>query len=137
MRIIILAVAFMAGCAAAPQQPKPVIPPLHTEQSAPTYRVPPTDDAASQAFLDQEIERKGRPPEPPPAPPIGGEMVYRDRYVVPQGYYEDPAAAFPWSTAYGASIGALIGYGSDHTGKGAAIGAGIGFLFDLGRWGGF
>ena len=137
MRTTILAVAFMAGCAAAPQQPNPVIPPPYVEQSVPTYRVPPTDEAASQAFLQQEIERKGRPPEPPPAPPIGGDVVFRDRYVVPQGYYEDPAAAFPWSTAYGASIGALIGYGSDNAGEGAAIGAGIGFLFDLGRWGGY
>lgn len=137
MRTAILAVAFLAGCSAVRQQPEPVIPPPHTDQSRPVYRVPPTDDAASQAFLEREIERKGRPPELPPAPPIGGATVFRDRYVVPQGYYEDPAAAFPWSTVYGASIGALIGYGYDDPGEGAAIGAGIGFLFDLGRWGGY
>ena len=134
MRVTILAVAFMAGCAAAPQQTDPVIPPPIVDESTPEYRVPLTDDAASQAWLEQEIERKGRPPELPPAPPIGGGTAYRDRYVAPEGYYEDPAAAFPWSTAYGASIGALIGYGSDNAGEGAAIGAGIGFLFDLGRW---
>ncbi len=110
-----------------------MIPPLHTEQSQPRFKVPPTDETATQAFLEQEIQRKGKPPEPPPAPPGGDRTVYLDRYVVPQ-QVGDPADAFPWATAYGASVGALIGYGSDHSGEGAAIGAGIGFLFDLGRW---
>ena len=127
----------LAGCAAPYQlPPDPVIPPPFNQPPQRDYRVPDTDETASQAFLEQEIERKRQSepvPDPVPAPPVVDRTVYVDRYVA-QGT-SDPAGAFPWGTIYGASVGALIGYGSDHEGEGAAIGAGIGFLFDLGRWG--
>ena len=133
MRTAVLSLVFLTACSTPPPAVQPDIPPPHTNQSRPVYRVPPTDDAASQAFLEQEIQRKGKPPEPPPSPRLETEVVYRDRYVVPQ-QYQQPVDLFPWATAYGASVGALIGSASHDTGEGAAIGAGIGFLFDIGRW---
>lgn len=125
----------LAACSAPPQIPAdPVIPPPYRQQVRP-YRVPETNDTATQAYLEQEIERRGRVPEPPPARPRERvETVYLDRYVPVQQPASDPAAAFPWATAYGASVGAIIGSTSCDAGEGAAIGAGIGFLFDLGRW---
>lgn len=134
MRAAILFFA-LAACSAPPRVPDdPVIPPPYRQQPERDYRVPATNDTASQEYLEQEIQRRGRVPEPPPAPPRERvQTVYLDRYV-PAQPARDPAAAFPWATAYGASIGAIIGSTSYDTGEGAAIGAGIGFLFDLGRW---
>ena len=125
----------LAGCSAGPeyQMSYPVIPPPYITPQDRHFTVPQTDETASREFLEQEIARKARPPEPPPAPPAMDRTVYLNRVVYPETY-EDPAAAFPWATLYGASIGALIGSNSHDTGEGAAIGAGIGFLLDLGRW---
>lgn len=129
----------LAACSAPPQLPEdPVIPPPFEQQDDQTYRVPETDETASQAYLEREIQRRGkleeRPP-PPPQPKTEVRTVYLDNYN--RAYEQpvrDPAAAFPWATAYGASVGAIIGSASYDAGEGAAIGAGIGFLFDLGRW---
>ncbi len=42
-------------------------------------------------------------------------------------------STFPVNTAIGAGLGAIIGRRSHHSGRGAAIGAGIGLLLDLAR----
>ncbi len=41
---------------------------------------------------------------------------------------------FPWSTAVGAGLGAVIGHQSGRRDRGLAWGAGLGLLFDLDRW---
>ncbi len=55
-------------------------------------------------------------------------------YVQPY-YYRSRGhrSTFPVNTAIGAGIGAIIGHQSHHRDRGAAIGAGIGLLFDLAR----
>lgn len=62
-----------------------------------------------------------------------GEPVYYQHH---QGYYghSRPRSTFPWNTAVGAGLGAVIGHQSGRRDRGAAIGAGIGLLFDLARW---
>ncbi|HLQ36358.1 MAG TPA: YMGG-like glycine zipper-containing protein [Planctomycetota bacterium] len=120
-----------------------------------------TDEAATQRWLQQQIEdRNAVNPERAPEP-IYQEVertVYVDRPVYyrgcdPYGYgysydydscgrpvYEPRyygyrrGTDFPINTALGAGLGAIIGNQSHRSGRGAAIGAGIGLLFDLGRW---
>ena len=125
----------LTGCSAGPEYRMNdlVIPPPYVATQDRRFTVPQTDETASQEFLEQEIVRNARPPEPPLLPPAVDRMYYPNRYI-PQETSEDPTAAFPWATLYGASIGALIGSTSHDAGEGAAIGAGIGFLLDLGRW---
>jgi hypothetical protein len=111
---------------------------------------PDTNDEATKAWLDQTIEqRRAANPDTPPAPlyqtvertvyveqPVRyyggydsynswGEPVYAQRYYRPYRQY----SGFPINTAVGAGIGALVS--RHHRGRGAAIGAGIGLLFDL------
>lgn len=103
------------------------------------------------------------PPPPPPAPPVVERVVpmqwpeeYGWRYGTPaydgygHEYHWGPTwrrpyvsryhhghsvvGALPWYTAYGAGVGALFGRAAGHTGRGAAIGAGVGLLLDMGRW---
>ncbi len=66
-----------------------------------------------------------------------GQPVYHtydcyDSYPV----YRRPVreTAFPVNTLLGAGLGAVIGHQSGRRDRGAAIGAGLGLLFDLGRW---
>ncbi|MCA8964540.1 MAG: glycine zipper family protein [Planctomycetes bacterium] len=63
-------------------------------------------------------------------------MPYDDRYYTPDCRYDDrcETTRFPVNTAVGAGLGAIIGHQSGHRDEGAAIGAGIGLLFDLARW---
>ena len=83
-------------------------------------------------FLGEEIERK----TPPPAPEVRyvERSVYVDRPYSYGPYEYRRRSTFPWGTAYGAGIGAIIGHQSHRTNRGAWIGGGIGLLFDLAHW---
>lgn len=115
-----------------------------------------TDETATKAWLQQTIdERRAMEDQnlPPPPPVVETRTVYVDRYATPYGYgydaygnpiyygssyaYGDPycrpygRGSFPIFTATGATIGAFAN--SRHSrGRNIALGAGIGFLFDLG-----
>ncbi|MFO1054528.1 MAG: glycine zipper family protein [Planctomycetota bacterium] len=99
-----------------------------------------TNEEATRRFLDSEIERRSYV-LPAPQPERVVERVYEPVYV-PQYRYEDVGryeyeryhSRFPWNTAVGAGVGAIIGHQSGHRDRGAAIGAGIGLLFDMARW---
>lgn len=111
-------------------------------------RTGPADSEATRKWLEQEIERNRYvPPPPPPAPApqvvVRREYVPVDRHayhheVYDDGYYvRSPYASrstFPWHTAVGAGLGAVIGHQSGHRSEGAWIGAGYGLLLDLCRW---
>ena len=60
------------------------------------------------------------------------ERVYVDQQLYQQ-QYDHYRSSFPWHTAVGAGIGAIIGNQSDHLEEGAWIGAGVGFLMDAFR----
>lgn len=124
------------------QQPEPM---LDTGTHADRYRTQrqamregtPTDESATELFLDHEIERR-RYVAPAPVPQRIVERIYvtspdpyREHYRHEQRYYR---SRFPWNTAIGAGLGAVIGHQSGRRDRGAAIGAGIGLLFDLARW---
>jgi hypothetical protein len=138
--------------ATAPQDvPQPVV----TEPSMPSthadrYRAPsrsmPTvmSEAATRAYLDRAIEQRRL------AQPVTPPTVVIERPVevtqYPPVYDYDPywqyrqspttrraRSTFPWNTAVGAGLGAIIGHQSGRRDRGAAIGAGIGLLFDLWR----
>lgn len=171
--LLVLA-AIAAGCASAPPAPRPSAPPPRAEQApAPrSVRVPKTDEAATERFLDARIG--GVSAEPEVVPPAGGTSVdaYRQRpprrvtneaateifldheierrryvppvrtepvveqrtvYVEPRVSYVDRRPTLPWATLFGASVGAAVGNASGHSGRGAAIGAGVGLLLDLSR----
>lgn len=111
----------------------------------PRYSVPndtrQSYEPETKRFLENEIERK-TPPPPPPEPEV--RYVYVDRPVSYSrtysydrpGYYERRReSSFPWATAWGAGIGAVIGnQNHHHAGRGAWIGGSIGLLFDIARW---
>lgn len=113
-------------------------------------RTGPADSEATRQWLDQEIERNRYVPPPPPPPPVVTQRVVVRREYVPvrryhyhdevwdDGYYvRSPQASsptFPWHTAVGAGLGAVIGHQYGHRSRGAWIGAGTGLLFDLHRW---
>lgn len=121
----------------------PVAPP------PPRYQVPPDPrqsyEPETKRFLDSEIERK-TPPPPPPVPEV--RYVYERRsydrpYYSYDPYYYDRSyyygrryeSSFPWYTAWGAGLGAVIGnQNHHHAGRGAWIGGGIGLLLDIARW---
>lgn len=97
----------------------------------------PTDEAATELFLDHEIERR-RSAAPVVEPRT---IIVREYGTVPVEVRESwqygrdrYRARFPWNTALGAGLGAVIGHQSGHRDEGAAIGAGLGLLFDLTRW---
>lgn len=113
-------------------------------------RTGPADSEATRKWLDQEIERNRY--VPPPPPPVAEPRVVVRREYVPVGRYHhysrDPwyddgyyvrssyqgSSTFPWHTAVGAGLGAVIGHQSGHRSEGAWIGAGYGLLLDLARW---
>ncbi|MDO8349425.1 MAG: hypothetical protein Q7T30_04255 [Planctomycetota bacterium] len=135
--------------------PVPVItPPALLPRRADPAPLPAPDDAATRAWLDQEIERNRYVPPPPPVEVVE-RIVERPVYVsAPGGYYEpyayepyayrpyyhygsyqrhyDHPTTFPLHTALGAGIGAIVGHQSGHRGRGAWIGGGLGLLMDLG-----
>ena len=111
----------------------------------PRYEVPPDTrqsyEPETKRFLDGEIDRKTPPPEPEV------RYVYVDRsvsyghtYEYDRPYYSHYGyrghrSTFPWYTAWGAGLGAVIGHQHHrHAGRGAWIGGGIGLLLDIGRW---
>lgn len=138
-RAAIIACALAVACA-GPRVPQPEVPPPQPERlstAQPVARTP-TDEAATELFLDHEIERR-RYVAPAPVPSRVVERVYvespadgyRDHYRMEQEYYR---SRFPWNAAVGAGLGAVIGHQSGHRDQGAAIGAGVGLLFDVMRW---
>ncbi len=90
-----------------------------------------TDESATQLFLDHEIARRTYVPPVPQAEQVT-ERVYVDQQLYQQ-QYDHYRSSFPWHTAVGAGIGAIIGNQSDHLEEGAWIGAGVGFLMDAFR----
>ena len=126
------------------QTPAPRLPAPHADR----YRAraqdptPPaaTDEAATNRFLDTEIERR-RTVQAVPEPTYVVERVYEPVYVDRVEYrdvgsweYRQYRSRFPWNTAVGAGLGAIIGHQSGRRDRGAAIGAGVGLLFDIARW---
>jgi len=159
---------------AEPQQPEPTPQPVDDEthvpeqpttelRARPDLQATRTDEAATQAWLEQAIEQRNTAnPNTPPVPlqQIVERRVYVDRpyyggyrpyyyhgvgydewgYPQYEPYYDSyysgvygPRSTFPINTAVGAGIGAIIGHQSGHKGEGAAIGAGVGLLLDLWR----
>ena len=134
-----------------PQSPAPAMPlaPTTAPRPAPPAIAPATDEAATRAWLDQEIERNRYVPPPPPVEerePVAdagriSQVVSDPRYdPYYQPYYrygpryESPPSrgtTFPLNTAVGAGIGAIIGHQSGHRGQGAWIGGSLGLLMDL------
>ncbi|MBK8099905.1 MAG: glycine zipper 2TM domain-containing protein [Planctomycetes bacterium] len=122
----------------------------------------PVDEAATQAWLQQQIERRrAENPEPEPIYRYVEQIVEHPVYVERPVYPSDPysyrglgwdecgepvyvarrrwhhapdCSPFPIHTALGAGIGAIIGHQSHHRDRGALIGGGLGLLLDLGRW---
>lgn len=109
-----------------------------------------TDEEATKAWLRQTIEERRVIEEqnlPPPPPVVETRTVYVDRYSPTYGYgydaYGNPmyvsdpyyrsyrGTSFPYYTVTGATIGAFAN-GCRSNGRDIAIGAGIGFLFDVG-----
>jgi hypothetical protein len=121
-------------------------------------RTGPADSEATRAWLDGEIERNRYVPPPPPPRVerrvVEREVVVRREYVPVRRYYDAwdsceydydrgvyvetrsrrPQPTFPWHTAVGAGLGAVIGHQSGHRSEGAWIGAGYGLLLDIARW---
>ena len=165
----LLSVAF-AACAApqyAERLPAQSAPAMPLANAAPLggsvrpVRAAPMNEAATSAWLDQQIDQNRYVPPPPPPPPpvervevervveqpvyVQERVVYADGYYQPYyygGYYGRPyeyrshrSTTFPLHTALGAGLGAVIGHQSGHRGRGAWIGGGLGLLFDLNsRW---
>jgi len=135
------------------QSPPPVVQP-----QAPPQPAQQTNEEATRAWLDRTIEerRNANPPVPMQQQPVertvyverpypeggasygygydqGGQPVYGP-YSSP-GYGANPYGSFPIHTALGAGMGAVIGNQFHHqSGRGAAIGAGVGLLLDLAHW---
>jgi len=159
--------AALAGCAAPqfaerlPVRPAPALPlapvvPEHQEPRPAQPALPVQDDAATRAWLEQEIERNRYVPPPPPVEVVervverpvyvrDPDQGYRAYHAAPyygyyDGYYDGYGRydrryshnTFPLHTALGAGIGAVIGHQSGHRGRGAWIGSGLGLLIDLG-----
>ncbi len=117
----------------------------------------PTDDDATNAWLRESVDQRRAdyeagvdwqaPAQAPAASTTTVERtVYVDRYVAPVGYgydcygnpiyyggygYRPYRSSFPFYTVTGATIGAFTS-GCHASGRNIAIGAGIGFLFDVG-----
>jgi hypothetical protein len=133
--------------------------PQGAQPQAPQASPPPqqTNEEATRAWLDRTIEERRNanlPPEPLPQQTVertvyvdrpypegdtgygysydrSGQLVY-GQYSSP-GYGYNPS--FPIHTALGAGVGAVIGNQFHHqSGRGAAIGAGVGLLLDLAHW---
>jgi len=141
MRLLIVgSLLFVSACSGVRyvERTGPVSPHVTTEapRSTATGSITPTapiDEAATRAWLDKEIELAPRPEPPVPMVQVVERVVdtagydpYLRRY--PDGYCR---SSFPWNTALGAGIGAVIGHQSGEGGRGAWIGGGIGYLLDI------
>jgi hypothetical protein len=176
MRAFLLAVLTLSFAACStpqyaermPIRPAPSMPLAPTAQQmaqpvapSPAPQAAPLDDAATKAWLDQQIDQNRYVPPPPPPPPVQvvERVVERPVYVRERvayesypsygydGYYSYQPyyygsyqrrsyhSTFPLNTALGAGVGAIIGHQSGHRGRGAWIGGGLGLLLDLNsRW---
>ncbi|GAB4159591.1 MAG: hypothetical protein Fur0037_26760 [Planctomycetota bacterium] len=133
---------------------------LRSEETPPAPRSSgTTDEEATRNWLQQRIDYQNavNPPSPPaPIQQIVEKPVVVERRVLEpwrswdcQWRYPDPwwddygypyggyasvrhSATFPINTLFGAGFGYALG-GRRHRGRGAAIGAGIGLLFDIGN----
>jgi hypothetical protein len=154
--------ALQAHPSPAPQTPAGQSPPGQSPGAQPQAPQPqpapsPTNEEATRAWLDRTIQER-RNANPPPEPihePVertvyverppegdasygysydrGGQLAYGP-YSQP-GYGGNPYGSFPVHTALGAGVGAVIGNQFHHqSGRGAAIGAGVGLLLDLAHW---
>ena len=111
-----------------------------------------TDDMASDRFLREEMlrqeeqarwaERQRAEAAQRAQPQVVERTVYVDRYYP---YYDGPYerrydrrsySTFPAATILGGTVGGIIGHQSHHTGRGIAIGSGVGLLVDVlgSRW---
>ena len=144
--------SLLVGCAgpSIAQRSAPVSPAPVPQRVAPALAQP-LDDAATRAWLDQEIELAPRVEPPEPIVQVVERVVERPVYVDPPydpywhdyrygGYYPSYGyrryrcrTSFPINTALGAGIGAIIGHQSGRRSRGAWIGGGLGYLFDVGR----
>lgn len=126
----------------------PVVQPRQAPVPQQAPRPATTNEEATNAWLDQQIERNRYVPPPPPAQPVAeppppapepqvlyveGDPYYRPIYYYGPRYEHRPAPSttFPVHTAVGAGLGAIIGHQSGHKGEGAWIGGGLGLLMDL------
>ncbi|MFO1076723.1 MAG: hypothetical protein U1E73_03245 [Planctomycetota bacterium] len=120
--------------------------------------LPAHDEAATQKWLETEIERAKREEPPPPPPPEAtaerayyassaewhatandpyddGRYGYRGAYRYHSYDRRIGVGTFPANTILGAGIGAIVGNQHGHRGRGAWIGGSIGFLLDqCARW---
>jgi hypothetical protein len=156
--------ALQAHPAASPQSPAQQSPAGHPPVPAAQPPQSQTNEEATRAWLDRTIEerRNANPPVPMQQQPVertvyaerpypegdasygysydrGGQLVYgpysSPGYGSPGYGYNDPYGSFPIHTALGAGMGAVIGNQFHHqSGRGAAIGAGVGLLLDLAHW---
>lgn len=144
----------LAACAparyAARTEP---VPPAPVQESAQVTHpaMPQHDEAATQKWLEGEIERakEVQPPPPPPRVEVVERVVekpvrvydsdpYYARTYYPYGYgysyypYATPrrSSTFPANTILGAGVGALIGRHNHRTARGVWIGSSLGFLLD-------
>jgi hypothetical protein len=151
MRTILLLPWLLIACAAPRHlELAPQVPPTSTE--AP--RADLSRDAGQRAAADRSPSRSMAEmppmnettvafrsvvevvevPQPVAADPgdAGQARYYHDDWQ-PERHQERRRGFFPVGTAVGAGVGAVIGNQSGRRGRGAAIGAGLGLLFDINR----
>jgi hypothetical protein len=145
VRFLILALVLAAGCSSV-RVLQPEAPPPRAAAAGPASLPPEparpgrsgeravTEEAATELYLDHEIARRRQVAAVEPPPRVVERPVADDWSRAYEAEYRNYRSRFPWSTAAGAGLGAIIGHQSGHRGEGAAIGAGLGLLFDLGRW---
>jgi len=128
-----------------PHSPAPAMPLARTSPppSALPSGAPSTDEAATRAWLDEEIERHRYVPPPveesePVADAartvqVGSDPRYDPYYQYGPRYESPPShgTTFPLNTVVGAGLGAVIGHQSGNRGQGAWIGGSLGLLVDL------
>lgn len=148
------ALAPAAGASVAPLAGRPTAPVESVERAAPLDTAPlnaarqtprastaPTANIARPtAPLRRAVVAEAEPVAQEPRGPYEGprgyalEPVDYDRYLDQRFERSRRPTAFPINTAVGAGIGAVIGNQRGRSRQGAWIGAGVGLLFDLGRW---
>lgn len=147
---VLLMVLLLGGCAAAPRAgrgaplpPAEPAPPVVVEprlraaadRSPPVAAVAESPTAGAVTFRTVTwLPTPAAAPAPAadPAPePAFSEQRAASRVVV---HHRRAGPFFPVGTLIGAGAGRVIGRHHGHASRGAWIGAGIGFLFDLQRW---
>ncbi len=115
--------------------------PLDAARQTPRASTAPTANIARPtAPLRRAVVAEAEPVAQEPRGPYEGprgyalEPVDYDRYLDQRFERSRRPTAFPINTAVGAGIGAVIGNQRGRSRQGAWIGAGVGLLFDLGRW---